>query len=157
MLSHEGVSLKTIRRLSNVAGDRFGTDYPLSCKRFEAEGQSLFAALIQEADESEIEDIKRCRQGFETLVRPFLKKLEYCPDADEAARYWPCGKSARVVLDPERKFGKPIDAETGVATRAIHDAANANSGEEPAAVAAWLGIPTAAVESALAFERSVGQ
>jgi uncharacterized protein (DUF433 family) len=61
----------------------------------------------------------------------------------------------RVVLDPERSFGKPIDAEAGVPTRALCDAALAGGGQSPAVVAEWFGVPLEAVQAAVAFEGSL--
>jgi hypothetical protein len=60
-----------------------------------------------------------------------------------------------VVLDPFRKFGKPIDCETGVSTSAIYEAVLAGSGQPAPLVARWLGIPLAAVDAAVEFERTL--
>ncbi|HEV3340056.1 MAG TPA: hypothetical protein VG125_06855 [Pirellulales bacterium] len=64
-------------------------------------------------------------------------------------------KKGRVVLDPERQFGRPIDAETGVPTSAVYDACRAGKGQDQKEVANWFGIPLSAVQAAVAFELSL--
>jgi uncharacterized protein (DUF433 family) len=54
------------------------------------------------------------------------------------------------VLDPERSFGKPIDAETSVPTDALA-AATVAEGSFEAAAQVW-GVPVRAVRRAVAFQ-----
>jgi uncharacterized protein (DUF433 family) len=91
---------------------------------------------------------------FDTAVRPFFRKLEY-QDSGEALRYWPMNPEGRIVLDPHRSFGRPIDAATGIPTRALYDAVMAGSGQSPEVVAEWFGIPLEAVQAAVTFESSL--
>ena len=56
------------------------------------------------------------------------------------------------MLDPTRKFGKPIDAKSGITTSTLYEAVRAGAGQSPAKVAAWFGVPLAAVTAAVAFE-----
>ncbi len=98
-----------------------------------------------------VEDLKKGQYVFDQIVRPFFRKLEY-RGANEAMRYWPLEPKGRVVLDPDRHFGKPIDAQTGVPTKSLYEAVKA--GEEPVVVAAWFHVPIDAVTSAVQFEQS---
>jgi uncharacterized protein (DUF433 family) len=91
---------------------------------------------------------------FDTIVRPFFRKLEY-QNGDDALGYWPMDRDGRVVLDPERSFGKPIDAETGVPTRALYDAVLAGGGQPLDVVAEWFGVPLQAAQAAVTFEKSL--
>jgi len=154
MFRDEGVSLTTIRSASERAAARYGTDCPFSVKRFDTDGKAIIATLYDSSDRLVMEDVAKGQYVFEKIMRPFFRKLEYGADSD-LLRYWPMSKAGRVVLDPKRKFGKPIDAETGVSTQAIFDALNAGGGQSPAEVASWLGIPIAAVRKAAEFERSL--
>jgi hypothetical protein len=155
MFRSEGVSLQTIRRASEVAAKKFGAEYPFSVKRFDTDGRTVFATLVDEhRDEAIVEDLRKGQLVFEEILRPFFKKLEY-RGTHEVARFWPLDPSGRIVLDPLRKFGKSIDAETGVATQAIYAAVTAGEGQHPTAVAKWLGIPVAAVKAAVSFEESL--
>ena len=155
MFREKGVSLPTIRIASEKAAAKFHTACPFSVKRFDTDGTSIFATLQKEtSDEVLLEDIAKGQYVFERIVRPFIKKLEYGKNFD-LVRFWPLSKTGRIVLDPTRKFGKPIDAETGVPTQVIVDALSAGGGQSPAVVARWLDIPLAAVRKAAEFERSL--
>ena len=155
MFRDEGVSLETIRIASEKAASRYRSDCPFSVKRFDTDGTAIFATLQQESTGKEmLEDIARGQYVFEKIMRPFFRKLEYGRNFD-LVRFWPLSKTGRVVLDPARKFGKPIDAETGVPTHAIMEALKAGGGQSPAVVARWLDVPLAAVRKAAEFERSL--
>jgi len=155
MFRSEGVSLQTIRRASMAAAARFSTDYPFSVKRFDTDGRTVFATLIdEEKDRVVVEDLKKGQYVFDTVMKPFFHWLDFGGEV-EVTRFWPMEKKGRVVLDPQRKFGKPIDAGSGIPTRAIYNATLAGGGQEPKVVAKWLGIPLQAVQAAIAFESSL--
>ena len=77
----------------------------------------------------------------------FLELMEL-----HAVRFWPQDITGRVVLDPRRRFGKPIDSPTGVPTISLFHAIEA--GEDAATVASWFAVPVAAITAAVAFEKS---
>jgi hypothetical protein len=119
----EGVTMSTIRRAALAATELFHTDYPFAVKRFDTDGRRIFATLAERAggEKHVVEELGKGQIVFDDFVRPFFRKLEYRGEA-EALRYWPLGADRRVVLDPAREFGAPIDAETGVPTFALFDA-----------------------------------
>jgi len=148
----EGVPMPTIRSAAKTAAKQFSTPHPFAVHRFDTDGQTIFATLIEsEKKPALIEDLKHGQYVFETIVRPFFKKLEY--GKNEAIRFWPLGTSGRVVLDPERQFGKPIDDLTGVPATALWRAVQA--GDDPVSVAKWFEVPLEAVRAAIAFEKSL--
>jgi DNA-binding transcriptional MerR regulator/uncharacterized protein (DUF433 family) len=156
MFRDEGVSLQAIRKASQAAAKQFESDYPFSVKRFDTDGKTIFATLISKQTKGHLlENLEKGQYVFGSIVRPFFHKLEYKDFDSTVTRFWPRGKRGRVVLDPNRKFGRPIDAESGVATSAIFDAINAGGGQKPAIVARWLGVPVSAVNAAVAFEQSL--
>lgn len=147
----EQLSMQYIRAAAKTAQDLFHTSYPFSVKRFDTDGKRIFATLEDHpqvaGSKRIIEELWRGQIVFETIVRPFFKKLEYAGRA-EALRFWPLDQPGRVVLDPERNFGKPIDSETGVPTRALFDAVV--KAKQPArTVAKWFGVPLAAVRASI--------
>lgn len=152
MFREEGVSLQTIQRASQAAAKKFQTEYPLAVRRFDTDGRAIFATLVKEnKDEVFVEDLARGQYVFEKVIKPFFRKIEY---RNEAIRFWPMEPKGRVVLDPNRSFGKPIDAETGVPTRAVYDAWIAGGGQDRATLAKWFDIPHKAVDAAIEFEQS---
>lgn len=160
MFRDEGVSLPVIRQASRTAAKRFNTDYPFSVKRFDTDGKTVFATLIDKNDDGSgvvVEDLRHGQYVFDKVVRPFFKKLDYHTALDEVARYWPREKSGGVVLDPTIKFGKPVVAAIGISTKALYDAFKAQKSPNKSVVAKWFDVPLSAVNAAVAFEQSVGK
>jgi uncharacterized protein (DUF433 family) len=153
MFRSEGVALQAIRKASEAAAKKFRTAYPLCVKRFDTDGTAIFATLIdKQTDAESVEDLRHGQLVFGQIVKPFFRKLEYDGQI-EPSRYWPMDKSGRIVLDPARQFGKPIDAQSGVPVSTMIDALNA--GEDAPSVAKWFDIPLAAVKAAIDFEKSL--
>ena len=152
----EGVSLQTIRAAAGKAKSLFDTNHPFIVRRFETDGRHVFATLAEEGVEGLTEqqmltDLNLSQMVIASVARPFFRNLEFA--GDEPVRYWPMNKEGRVVLDPQRAFGKPIDARSGVPTAALY--AMARGGEPLQSVADWYEIEVAAVEAAVAFEHSL--
>lgn len=158
MFRQEGVSMKVIRDAAAVGAKLFETDHPFAVKRFDTDGRRIFATLDKgEARPTRISDSRLVQElhisqyVFGRMVRPFFRKLD--SGDKEILRYWPLGKNKRVVLDPQRAFGKPIDAETGVPTFVLYQASQ--SGEPRHRIAAWYNVPLAAVSRAVEYETSI--
>jgi DNA-binding transcriptional MerR regulator len=155
MFREAGVSLNVIRRASVEAAKKFDSAYPFSVKRFDTDGHRIFATLIEQGGKKPVlEELHHGQTAFLNICKPFFKKLDY-RSSKELLRYWPRHRSGRVVMDRARKFGKPIDADTGVPTAVIYDAVKAGGGQSHEDVARWLGIPIAAIRKAVDFERSL--
>jgi uncharacterized protein (DUF433 family)/DNA-binding transcriptional MerR regulator len=155
LFREEGVSLPAIRKAAQAASKKFRTSHPFAVKRFDTDGRSIFATLVDEdRDAVLVEDLRSGQYVFESVIRPFFRKLDY-RGAQEVCRYWPMDKQHRVVLDPERQFGAPIDAPSGVPTRSLYDAVSAGRGQSKALVADWFNVPVEAVEAAMDFEESL--
>lgn len=148
----EGVSMPTIRRAAERAAERFRSDYPFAVERFDTDGKHIFATLCDEAaSRRDVEDLERGQLAFERVVRPFFRKLEYRGDA---LRLWPRDRDGRVVIDPVRRFGKPIDAESGVPTSVLYQATLAGNGTSIEEVASWYEVSVDAVKAAVDYEQS---
>ena len=148
----EGVSMQVIRKAAQAAARKFDTPYPFAVRHFDTDGRSIFETLKAQPDgEAIVEDLARGQYVFDIVVRPFFRKLDYS-DAGIVLKFWPLDREGRVVLDPEREFGAPIDEETGVPTRALFDAVRSGGGQSCETVAAWFEVPLAAVEAAVRYE-----
>lgn len=147
-----GVSMPTIRLASARAAQMFNHDYPFAVQRFDTDGQRIFATLKDEADDATlVQELARGQLAFDRFVRPFFRKLEY-EGSMLALTYWPLERTGRIVLDPRRNFGQPIDADTGVPTRVLYNALVGGAGRTAEQVADWYEVPVAAVEAAIAYE-----
>lgn len=152
MFRDAGVSLQAIRKASQAAAARFHTDYPFAVKRFDTDGKTIFATLVKEnKDEELVEDLKKGQYVFIHIMKPFFKKLEY--GTSDVSRFWPLSKRGKVVLDPNRQFGRPIIADSGVPTRTLFQAVRPEHGQPMSAVAKWFDVKESDVRAAVRFEK----
>lgn len=150
----EGVSMQAIRKAAERAAIQFHTDYPFAVKRFDTDGKHIFATLREETSDLElIEELGKGQFAFDH-IKPLFRKIDYDSGLD-ALSYWPLGHNGRVVLNPHRAFGKPIDNETGIPTEVLYGAMQAEGGQEPAAVADMFEIPIEAVNAAIHYESAL--
>jgi len=155
LFREEGVSMQAIRKAAAAASHLFDTPYPLAVKRFDTDGKLLFATLEEEAkgdskSERIVHELGKGQVMFDSVIRPFFRHLDYRGVA-EAIRYWPAEGQRWIVLDPERAFGQPIDAETGVPTRVLYEAYLATQ-EDATKAARSFEVPLGAVEHSVRFE-----
>ncbi len=150
----QGVPFRAIRKAAKAAELKFNSPYPFTVKRFDTDGKTIFATLKRdETKKTVVEDLEKGQLVFQKIIRPFFKKLDY--GTTDVERFWPLKKRGRIVLDPQRRFGKPIDFETGISTDAIAKAVAAGDGQDVKTVAKWFDIPVEAVKAAIRFEKSL--
>ena len=141
MFRDEGVSLPTIRKASRAAAKRFGAEYPFAVKRFDTDGHSDLCDLEEALRrQGSVEELNRGQYVFDQIARPFFKKLEYSDHNGREGSILANGTEGRIVLDPERSFGQPIDAETGVQTNTLYMACQAGGGQDAPTVAEWFDV-----------------
>lgn len=151
-----GLSIHAIRRAAENARDLFQSTHPFTCKRFQTDGRSIFAMVHEETGDETLVDIIKRQHVFTKIVEPSLYAGIDFDDQQGALRWFPIPNSRQVVLDPERSFGQPIIAGTGVPTAAVVDGLIAEDGDVER-VARLFGIPREAVLKAKQFESSVSR
>lgn len=158
MFRQEGVSLAVIRAAADRGASLFHTNHPFAVHRFTTDGQTIFAVLKKPGERPKgiswsdlVQDLETSQYVFGKFAEPFFRKIKW--GATKALQLWPLGMDKRVVLDPQRALGKPIDAPTGVPTSALFRAIQ--SGESPAIVANWYEVPLEAVLQSVEYERSL--
>jgi uncharacterized protein (DUF433 family) len=117
---HHGVHLKVIRATIAAASRYFGAAYPLTQQAFLTDGKRIFLDAIEASTGVEkIIDVVGKQYVFTDIIKPSLYAgIEY--DADGAVRWFPLKNKKTVVLDPERQFGTPIVADSGIPTDTIY-------------------------------------
>jgi len=149
----EGVDLRTIRDAAERLAERYATDHPFATEQFFTDGRRIFADWLEKKTGDRLtEELAKRQLVFDQFARPFFREVDFDFER-RIRRYWPLGKRARVVLDPTRHFGKPIDSKTGVPTWALYQAVDGGESEER--VAAWYDVPVAAVARAVEYEGSL--
>ena len=92
MFRGKGVSLQTIRRAAKTADRQFNCPHPFTLHRFDTDGRDIFATLSRtETRRKLVQDLKHGQFVFETICRPFFRKLEY--HQDTAVRFWPLSRT----------------------------------------------------------------
>ncbi len=147
-----GVSAIRVRAAIELAREVYGVERPLSTETFRHNGRDIFMKVIErDADGIERENLLntfRRQYEFTTIVEPSLKYIEF-DNAGSPRLWWPKGKAARIVVDPTRAFGQPIDASSSVPT-SILAAAGEHQGVEMAAKA--YEVSPAAIRRSMKFE-----
>ena len=146
-----GVSLQAIRRASEYAREQFNQTYPFTCRRFQPDGQSIFATILEETGDETLLDLVKRQYAFKQVVSSALYEgIEYA-DEGAALRWYPVGRKKGIVLDPARNFGKPSLVNTGINTEVLFRAYKAEDMDSKR-VAALFEVPVQAVKAAIEFE-----
>ncbi len=146
-LRQQGLGLPTIRAGLTMASELVGDAHPFSTTSFRTDGRRLFLQL----GEGELVDLRLLQQVFRTVVEPSFRDLDY--DTDQACRWWLTPKHT-VVIDPQRAFGQPILAESGIPVMAVQKAVIAEGSIER--VATMFELKPAIVREALSFAGEEG-
>lgn len=144
-----GVGLLAIRNCLDFARRLVDDDRPFSTRRFRTDGKTIFLeSAKQTSGEMELLDLKRRQYAFGQIIERTFKDLDI--EADAVARWRPFNGKASIVIDPNRSFGQPIAAETGVPTIVLAQAVDAEGSQER--VARLFDVPLAVVRDAVRFE-----
>lgn len=141
-------SLRMIREIVRNCQEILGVPRPLTTLRFKTGGGEIF---VDRGDTPTLLEVgrKKRMQAWKEVLEPFLQNLEY--DANRlVARWWPLGRSAPVVIDPQYGFGFPVVAKSGVRTEIILERFRAGDLNEQ--ISADFNIEQVDVERALQFE-----
>jgi len=146
------IGLQTIRTCLDRAREIVGQDRPFSTSQFKTDGKTIFLEITRGLDEPQLIDLRRSQGVFNRVVAPSLADLDFGPDGAE--RWWLLQGKKTIVADPERAFGQPIIAETGITTARVAQAVEAEG--SVARVAQLYEIKPRLIRDALAYERQLG-
>ena len=146
-LRQSSFSMRDIRQIVANCQEILGVSRPLASLNFKVSGKEIFVerggALV------EVGKRKR-RQAWKEFLEPFLNSLDYAADLDLAVRWWPLGKDAPILVDPEYGYGLPVVANSGVRTEIIRERSLAGDLNEQ--IARDFNLCVEEVERALQFE-----
>jgi uncharacterized protein (DUF433 family) len=149
-----GVPLNLIRRTIDEVHQQLGKNYPFTSTTFKTDGRRIFMELLDASGDGALVDVVKRQDVIRKVIAPSLREgIELSID-DKAERWFPLKGSRAVVFDPQRSFGQPILADSGVPTAAVAEALQAEGGDAQR-VARLYGISPAEVRKASAFERRV--
>ncbi len=150
-----GLSAQRVRSAIVLASNLLDRDHPLSTDRFRTDGREIFLCVIETDERGEererLLNLFRKQYVFKQIVDPLLKTIDF--DGVGAPKaWWPAGRPAKIVVDPTRSFGQPIDYETRVPTAVLAAAAKLE-GVKGAATA--YAVPPSSVRRAIEFHDSI--
>ncbi|MER9674498.1 hypothetical protein [Mesorhizobium sp. M0208] len=146
-----GVGLLAIRNCIEYARECVEDDRPFSTRRFQTDGRTIFLDSIERSGKAELLDLRKKQYVFRQVIDRTFKDLDI--ENDAVARWRPYHGRASIVIDPERSFGQPIAAKSGVPTVALADAVEAEGSIER--VARLYEVPPAVVRDAVSFEHAL--
>ena len=140
----QGIPLEEIRQAAARLRQEWATPYPFATRRVATLGNQLLASFGDEW--------KNPVSGQESFafVEGLARQMVYSDDFTTGWR--PLGADHRVLLDPDRRFGKPIDPVSGIRTGVLADAFAAEGDE--VAVSGIYEVDLQAVHDAVRFERA---
>src|SRR5215208_4537993 len=127
-----GLSPQKVRKAIAHGTKILQQDYPFANARFRTDGRTVILHVLQQGEDDRLIDLFRSGQYvMQRIIEPSLRGLEF--ENDFAARWWLAGRQAKIVIDPKRQFGQPIDDVTGVPTVVLARAAKSEGSIEKAA------------------------
>lgn len=112
-----GVSALRIRQAIILAKELLGADRPLSTNRFRTDGRDIFLRTTETdqdgREREQLLNLFRRQYEFASIIDPILKDVVF-DDEGAPAAWWPAGQAKKIIIDPARAFGQPIDSESSV-------------------------------------------
>ena len=143
-----GVSAVTIRKAIQEAQRLVGDERPLSTTKFKSDGHSVFLEVVEDDGDVRLLDLFKRQYAFKKIIEQSLIDVDF--DGEAPHRWWPATRAGGVVIDPERSFGQPIDDVSGVPTRVLAQAYQAEGDYERAA-RVWV-VPVESIKRSVEFE-----
>lgn len=151
-LRGERVSLQAIRRMAEIARLVLAAPHPFATHRFHTDGRTIFIETARETLDRSLVNLSDGNGAMlEVLERSFRRSVAFKGVDGMASAWQPSDALTRIVLDPRRQFGQPIDRESGVPTEVLAAALKAEQGNVDR-VASWWEVPVEAVREAAEFE-----
>ena len=142
-------SWKAIRTAAETARRVLGTDHPFAVRRIHTDGHKIFAEAQRETGDLALYDLVGDNFAiYDILVDGFIATVEY--EEDLPRRWVPDPRFKRIIIDPRRAFGRPIESSSGAPVEALFDAWRAEKGNL-AKVAAFYETDVSGVEQAVRF------
>jgi uncharacterized protein (DUF433 family) len=143
------VSQKTIRRLYDKLSADWNTPHPFAREEFLTDKSGRVFCLIASDDDEpkKLIDILSQQFAIPNVLLPYLKRVEY-NSTTKFAQVLPL--KGKVVLDPRRKYGKPIVSGTGMPTIILNECYQATKSFD--VVADWYNVMPDDVMEAVKFE-----
>lgn len=147
----EGVKAAVIRKARECLQRDLQTEHPFAHEDLRTDGRSIFRAISDEVDAESFADAITHQHWFREF-KAGLAGIRYSEE-NKLADQLDLGDG--IVLDPQRRYGKPIVSDCSMPTAILANAYYAN-GEDAEAVADWYSVTPGDVLAAVGFESRSG-
>lgn len=150
----EGFSPQRVRAAFSEAARVTSLDHPFARRRFFTSGSKIYLDVKRRRDDAPhlLELFTGGQWAIEPIVREYEKQIDFDPHTEAALRWYPLGPETPIVVDPRFSFGEPTLRGSGIRTANLQ-MLYLGEGRSVEAVAQWMEVSVAEVESALEFER----
>jgi uncharacterized protein (DUF433 family) len=144
----EHMSMEKVRRVYRILGEHLGGPHPFGREEFYADANgSLWLHRVDAIGSQVLTEIHSRQGGFPTLLLPYLKRIKFDPQTNLAQEIT---LTDSVLIDPRRRFGKPVVKGVYLQTDVLHQMYIACKSEEIAAD--WYGVSVEDVRAATHYE-----
>lgn len=152
-LKQSNVSTQRIRKLHDELARLWKTDHPFSRQELyvDQSGKRIFSRARRGTHDEFLEVLEK-QHAIPEVLTPFLKRVEYSPESLLARKLW-LTRNQDILIDPKRRYGKPITELSGMPTAILYDCYISN-GMNYEFVADWCNVDVDEVKGAVAFEES---
>jgi uncharacterized protein (DUF433 family) len=155
-LTRQHVGFSTIRKLIERARKELKDAHPFAIKRLHVSGRDLFLETATETADRHLLSLTNGNFAMlDVLERAFQRSITFAGMDGHASEWRPSPTLDRIVIDPARKFGRPIDRETGMPTEVLAASLIAEHNDIDRVARIWE-VPVDAVRQAAEFEVSLG-
>lgn len=146
----KGVSWTEIRIAAERARELLSKSHPFSSRIFKTDGRSILAEIVRPGGVPVLLNLVKNQYELHRIVSPMLYADLDFNEFAEPDRWWPMGKTRRVIVDPRRSFGAPIVVDGGVPTAVLAASAKAERSQKMTALI--YDVPPRAVRDAVYYE-----
>jgi uncharacterized protein (DUF433 family) len=115
-LREKKLSAISIKKAHKIISKELATKYPFAFTTISTDGKQLWYEQL-----GRLIDADGTRQiNLKEILEPFLEKIEFDKSSGIAKRFFPNGKSSKIVIDPNHQFGQPIIKDTNIKAGVIY-------------------------------------
>jgi uncharacterized protein (DUF433 family) len=148
------LSWKALRAASETARRMLHSEHPFAARRIHTDGRSVFLEAQKVTGDAALYDLVADNFAiYEVLAASFIATIEY--EHNQPRRWIPDDRFPRILVDPRRAFGRPIESRSGAPAETLFDAWRAEKGNAEK-VAAWFETDREGIDQAVHYTLGIG-